>query len=188
MGHCVDYLTFDLATSKSEITSSCNRRAVMDGDYHSSLNNSIRFIDKVYDSREEAENAIDKMDNGWYDQIAVKYRHGQAKGKSVDALKERHKAAFIKWQKADREYHFANAKAALITCQSCGGKIPNKYMRNKNYCPICNADMRPETVRSRIAKLKANYNALGEKLAEAERQASKKSNDIKWLVKIEYHI
>ena len=83
-------------------------------------------------------------------------------------------------------FHFANAKSEYIGCKNCGSKIARKYLR-RNFCPVCDADLRPETTLNRIAALRTKAEKSSDALkAELTKQALKAKN-VRWLVKIEFH-
>lgn len=74
MGHAIKHLIFDSNTSAIAILDECNESANYDGaDYRDPIDR-IRYIDKTFESREEAEKYIETADQGWYDQLAVKFK------------------------------------------------------------------------------------------------------------------
>lgn len=81
---------------------------------------------------------------------------------------------------------YTDAKAEYIGCKNCGSKIARKYLR-RNFCPVCNADLRPETTLNRIAALKEKADKSSDTLkAELTKQAMKAKN-VRWKIKIEFH-
>lgn len=77
MSHAIRFLDYHCSTSKKSILKDLNRFAYDSegcGEYHGN----ITFHDTpVYKNREEAEEAIKKIDNGWYDDHVVRYRQGR---------------------------------------------------------------------------------------------------------------
>ena len=76
MSHAIRYLDYHCSISEKAILKDLNSFAYdlqETGGYHGNL----KFHkEPVYKNREEAEKAIEKMDNGWYDDHAVRYRDG----------------------------------------------------------------------------------------------------------------
>ena len=143
-----------------------------------------------YDSRywDEARIKIEHLDKGWYDCIAVKYydAYNIPETEKIKALRAANTQAYCKYNELASAFHFTNAKAEYIGCKNCGSKIARKYLR-RNFCPVCNADLRPETTLNRIAALKAKADKSSDTLkAELTKQAMKAKN-VRWLVKIEFH-
>lgn len=163
------------------------------GEGASGLPYPIRWIDKTFPNIETAQQYIEEHDNGWYDQLAVKFLdYSEVKVKETKAyekLVEKRVDAIRRMNDLEHTFHFANAKSAFIGCKNCGSKISSKYLRT-NYCPVCNYDMRPETVQERIKKARQNAKELEKKLAEEQRkmeEKQKKSAKVRWLVKVEWH-
>lgn len=163
------------------------------GEGASGLPYPIRWIDKTFPNIEAAQQYIEEHDNGWYDQIAVKFLdYSDVKLKETKAyekLVEKRIDAIRRMNDLEHTFHFANVKSAFIGCKNCGSKISSKYLRT-NYCPVCNYDMRPETVQERIKKARQNAKELEKKLAEEQRkmeEKQKKSAKVRWLVKVEWH-
>lgn len=86
-------------------------------------------------------------------------------------------------------FHFKDAKAEYIGCRHCGSKIARKHLRNNN-CPVCGADLRPESTLKAIASAYDSYNKANNRLQEEIKKENAKKRDkaeIRWLVKVEYH-
>lgn len=67
--------------------------------------------------------------------------------------------------------------------------VPRLHENNlrRNFCPVCDADLRPETTLNRIAALRTKAEKSSDALkAELTKQALKAKN-VRWLVKIEFH-
>lgn len=68
VGHSVQYYEIEVAKGKEGqmyIENIANEDAINEGDYNSSLNSEIRWIDEIYDDYNSVEKAIDKYDKGW---------------------------------------------------------------------------------------------------------------------------
>ena len=77
MSHQIRYLTYHCSTSEKAILKDLNRFAY-DPEETSGYHGNIKFYrEPVYKTREEAEEAIRKMDKGWYDDYAVRFREGR---------------------------------------------------------------------------------------------------------------
>ncbi len=157
----------------------------------SGLPNDIRWINVTLDSYDEAYNYIEGHDNGWYDQLAVKYRSYPdfKPSKTYLTLKERYEKNKNRLNDLINKIHYSDVKSSFIGCKVCGSKISSKYIKT-NYCPVCQADLRPATVLERIKAAELAVEKADKELhAELKklREKNKKKAVIKWLVKIEYH-
>ena len=74
--HEIRYLDFLGSKSESAIVKECGRIADTNGDYKGQIRG-IRFKDAVLKDRSEAEQWIVRNDNGWYDNLAVRYKDGK---------------------------------------------------------------------------------------------------------------
>lgn len=79
MSHAIRYLDYHCSTSEKAILKDIGRFAY-DPQETSGYHGNIKFHrEPVYKNRDEAEAAIGKLDNGWYDDHAVMYREGRKK-------------------------------------------------------------------------------------------------------------
>ena len=191
MGHAIDYLSFDYNTSRKAIYAECESYAAEDRDTHCPLE-PIDYYDKQFNSREEAEEYIDKIDKHWYHQIAVSYRHQNnfKPSKALEKLQHRKAKAYNDYCEAESAFHFKNHKSQTVGCSKCGSKLALAYLK-RNTCPLCGSDLRPTTTLEKIAKLKSNYDKLCKEYKakeHEERMKNIKKAELHWLVKIEYHI
>lgn len=77
MSHAIQYLNYHCSVSEHAILKDLNSFAY-DPQETSSYHGNLKFHhEPVYKNREEAEEAIKKLDNGWYDDHAVRYRDGR---------------------------------------------------------------------------------------------------------------
>lgn len=187
MSHNIQYFIFDRENiNKIKVEANLNTYAAManPGEGSSGLGSKIRWLDKICDTETDARDYIKSVDEGWYDQIAVRFRVPVETARTKE-LRSRLIAAREKAREADAVIHFANAKAAFISCPHCKSKIAQPYIKT-NFCPVCGADIRPASALDKVQKAVQKCRDLEEKLHQAEREAAKKG-EIKWLVKIEYH-
>lgn len=153
----------------------------------SGLCNSIRWLPAICNTEEEARVYIHTHDKGWYDQLAVRFRSPEKPSPATQELERKMLEAECKHRELQHKFHFADAKAEYIGCKTCGSRIARKYLLT-NFCPVCRADMRPETVLKQIKNSTEKVDKLRTKLEEQRCKDAAKSKNLKWLVKIEYHI
>lgn len=84
-------------------------------------------------------------------------------------------------------------KSAYVSCKNCGSKLASSYFGGRlgNNCPICGADLRPESTLTAINNAKANAEKAKKELRVEEKKInnkSKKNAKVVWLVKTEYHV
>lgn len=194
MGHEKQYVTYPESVNKKSVQSEWDAivRQICWQEGASGLCSSIRWIDKICASYEEAEEYIKRHDNGWYDQLAVKYLDysGVQPDKKLLELQKRVNILYEVYLQKANNIHYAGAKAKYITCKCCGSSISREHLRG-NHCPVCKADMRPDSTQQRIVSAKASYeNALCTLKAEQKKyqEKCKKQAKVRWLVKIEYHV
>ncbi len=201
MGHQICERSFPYTTSKSVISAECNSEAEKYSDCGSALYSPIRFItSKVYESQTKAEEAIEALDNGWYDSIAVPYLAYE--GVKVVYTQE-HKRTVERYQEADKKYRALAIKqhytpqtvtSKTVSCKHCGTRYMVEHLRG-NRCCNCGQDLRPKSTLDRLEKMRANVDALHQRcneLADKCRRDTirrKKLSATKmWLVKYEYHV
>lgn len=157
----------------------------------SGLNGNIRWINYICESRDEAYEYIEAHDNGWYDQVAVKFKeypefkHTKKYDTLVDKLGEVQK----KFNALESKVHYAGVVSKFIGCKKCGSKIASAYIKS-NYCPVCGEDLRPATVLKTVNNYKEKISQLQKEIKEEGKKIQKKMEKqatIKWLTKIEYH-
>ena len=79
MSHAIQYLDYHCSTSEKQILKDLNRFAY-DPEERSGYHGNLKFHrDIVCKNRDEAKNAIDKLDRCWYDDHAVFYMDGRKK-------------------------------------------------------------------------------------------------------------
>ena len=192
MGHAIEHYIYDVNTDKRKIESIMNERAREEGDYHSGLNQSIRWIDHICEDRDKAYEYIDSHDQGWYNQLAVKFREyptGEPT-KTLLTLKERVKKEHEKRNAYEKAHSVSSFKAEYIGCPNCGSKLKKSLLRTDS-CPLCRTELRSKTTIETIQRYKENIKKLNTQIREEERKINQRNiqkSKIKWLVKIEYHI
>ena len=85
--------------------------------------------------------------------------------------------------------HYGNVSSSFVTCRNCRSKIAQSYIK-RNYCPVCNSDMRPPSALETLKRLKERHDSLKKEYQKELNKQKAKYEDpkyYKWLVKIEYH-
>lgn len=194
MGHEIRHETYPENVDKKKVQAEWDAavRRICYQEGASGLGSPIRWLDKVCGSYEEAEEYIRSKDSGWYDQLAVRYLdfHGIKPSRKMVELQERVEMLEASYTVKANTFHFANIQAAYVTCKGCGSKISRTHLK-RNQCPVCGADMRPDSTLKSIASAKASWEkALAAlKVEEKKHQEKcKKQAKVRWLVKVEYHV
>ena len=77
MSHCVGYNDYHCSVSQRQILKDLNSFA-FDPEETSGYHGDLKFHEEpVYKNRDEAKLAIERLDKGWYDDHAVRYRDGR---------------------------------------------------------------------------------------------------------------
>lgn len=193
MGHAINYIIVDRnadrATVIADICEEVEHSAWQEGgSYNGTLKKGSHWHEgTVYDSEEDAREAISRFDNGWYDDYAVLFRDTSA---LESAATKRIAGQIAKTKEKKRDYieanHVTGRKSAFIGCSCCGSKLSREHLK-RDACPLCGADLRSETVCSRIEGFNEKLQELESRLTDEKKKLAKKA-PIKWLVKYEYHI
>lgn len=194
--------TFSENCDRKKVLSRMSSISARNDEYHHGIGR-INWKDdmKPFSSEGEAYDYVKRNLFGDYEQVAVPFlrtekAEEQVKGhprleaayrKVKEALQKSHDAR-NEWFHLNENFHFEDAKSAYIECRHCGSKISKKYLRT-NYCPVCNSDMRPQSLLDRISAKKKKADDLEKKASSMEKELNKKLKSEKmWLVKIEYHV
>ena len=145
----------------------------------------------VYACRQDAEDAIGRMDKGFYDDHAVLYYDVDSLKPTavMNNIKTRHDETMMKRETliaSSRDW--AGRKSKYVSCEHCGSKLNIERRRSifTYTCPLCRNDLRSETVRNRIKAYDENIKELrGKYVKEMKKLKSKAA--VKWLVKMEVH-
>lgn len=184
--HNIRYLTYEEKLDKRKVLADIEDIAREDGDGYSSRLTWHEGIEPL-ESYEKAKEFIQKKDNGWYDDHAVRFYDysGAAKTKKM----EEYEAKIKELNKAKMEYKAKHSvhefKAMYIGCQNCGSRLNKEFIVGES-CPLCRSDLRSKTTVDKLKwyddKIKDCHDRI-----EVERTKQKKNRKVKWLVKIEYH-
>ena len=187
--HAVEYFTVAdrgeiMRTAQEYAYYNTDREENPSGDYHGQMTIHDDIICESYD---DAVETIDRLDRGFYDDHAVRYKDKDAlkPTKQMEALKAKGDKLIgdrIAYAKA----HQPQArKSEFAGCKKCGSKISLKYL-NGNKCPVCRNDLRPEYVLERLKKYDADLEATQKKYAELKKKQTGKC-PIRWAFKVEVH-
>lgn len=150
------------------------------------LYNKIRWLDsKVYASHDEAIEAIERLDKGAYDQLAVLFYDVESvRDDKVKDLQAKEIEARKEYERRDNELYPKKVTADYIGCKKCGSRLARKLLYT-NFCPVCKGDFRSETALKSIEAAKAKWNKARDNVCAYIEKKGKKN--VRWLVKIEYH-
>lgn len=198
MGHAVDFLSFDTKMSKEAIQNECDQWANDNCDHYETgpgfhgLPSRVNFSNRIFDDYASAADYLDKT-TGNYSEIAVQYRKYPPLKKTAEMqrLFDQEKKATLQLEKLN-EPHYKGTTVKTVRCKSCGSAIATAYCGDtwRNKCPVCKADMRPESKIQQVKKCEARLLATRRKLTAAEQEANKKQMEkaeLCWLVACEVH-
>lgn len=190
MAHNVEYYTYPAKTNTAKINAELQAYAsnATWKEGGGGLSSPIRFIDRTLEDYQAAEDFLKQNDNGWYDQLAVKYRQPKAgkTTKKLESLKAKLEEARKERQALNQEVPAKNFKADFVGCRHCKSKLNKAYIET-NFCPVCHGDMRADTTLKKLQALSEKIQKLETDIQAEERALTEKYAEIFWLVKIEYH-
>ena len=194
MSHNIEHFTYTKNVDKAAVQKELDNYVALE-DWQegcSGLYHNIRWLeDKVYDNCDDALEAIEKLDRGNYDQIAVLYNEISPRMRNSNGVDPKLAELEQKVREAEKEmnrrHHILYADtvtAAFIGCKECGSKLARKYIRG-NACPVCSSDLRPEHMIKSFNVAKNRWLKAKENTRNYINRHGKKT--VMWLVKIEYH-
>lgn len=199
MGHAIGLLDFDIDMDKKKIQQKCD----VYGDHNCALEERgwimglglgsyVNFTNQVFDSYDEAADYL-YTTTGNYRQTAVKYKvyPPTKETQSIRDLKRRIKEYHDRISELNKP-HFHNVKSATVKCKCCGSSLSTTYCGKSysNNCPVCKAELRPQSVLDKIKKYKSTLGELDKKLkTEIKKENAKQEKKVKlrWLVCCEVH-
>lgn len=194
MGHNVRYAEYPENVDRNKVQADWDNYVRHEdwGEGASGLPGKIRWLDcSPFDSRESAESYIRSVDNGWYDQLAVRYKDVEiVKSRRYQYLEKRLHDLKNEYEKKNSICYATTVKSEYIGCKSCGSRLASKYIQHTNKCPLCRNDLRSPTTLASLERLNGRIQDTLKLLKEEDRRLAKKQEkhaDVKWLVKIEYH-
>lgn len=197
MGHCCQILTFSEKVSKKEISERCGRWATCNCDLeerggfgYDTLD--VHFTEKIFDCYEDAEQYLEST-FGDYREIAVRYKKYPKlePNKAIEDLKRRLDEYQKRICKIDVP-HYANVTQSTVKCKNCGSSLSTKYCGKtyNNLCPVCKAELRPESVMKKRDSYKKTLSELQQKLKAEDRKQNQKNAskaEMFWAVACEVH-
>lgn len=189
--HNISYYTYPEKCNKKEVEEELNahvaRQTYQEGGH--GLDSPIRWLNmEPLPDYDAAVKAIESHDRGWYDQLAVRYRElpANVSSKKIEELKNKAAEVYQTLMQLEKKVAAKDFKAQLVSCKKCGSKLNKDYL-NSNFCPLCRADMRSDTMQKRLATLRKRHQELQEALRKEQAALAAKKGKVMWLVKIEYH-
>jgi DNA-directed RNA polymerase subunit RPC12/RpoP len=156
--------------------------------------------DKVCNSREEAEEFLNTLAyfNNFVSIYAVKYKDASfVKNAEFKDVRSRMNIAVNAYYIARSEFHFADSKEDTVECKSCGSRISVNKLKERmgeerNFCPVCGGDLRPEKALERIEKFAGKRAELVDEYIRVKKDARLYANavdnaEINCLIRIEYY-
>ena len=190
--HEIRYFKYDEDTNKKEIENEMYDISIKYSDYGGKINRRIRWLDNICEDEESAYKYIESFDNGYYDQLAVRFRvyPNCEPTKTLFSLKERKQKEIVKRNDYEKAHSIASFKVEYVGCSKCGSKLKRTLIR-ENSCPLCKAELRSKTTLETIKRYENNIDRLEQQIKEEQKKTNKKNikkSKVKWLVKIEYHV
>ena len=144
---------------------------------------------KTYDSREEAEKAIKRLDTGFCSDHAVLfYQHEQGKPTAqMKSISDQIVKLNQRYNEYLKNHDVKNFKASFIGCPKCQSKIAKSYIKN-SICPVCFSSFKSTSTIEEEKKMSARIRELQQKYHDLSEANNKKMPAKKmFLVKIEWH-
>jgi len=184
--HNICYLVEDENVKRSLIMDEICERASEDGHGYYSR---FTWHDEIspVKNREEAEAIIKKLDNGCYDDHAVRFFDYSNTKKTAKIAEYEAKIAEYRKGKADytKRHSIKVLSAEYIGCAKCGSRL-NKKLLVGEFCPVCRNDLRSKTT---LDKLEWYDDKIADYTCRIKIEQAKQTKvaKIKWLIKYEYH-
>ena len=188
MSHNIRYASYAETVNKNAVQSEWDEYVRMEDwqEGATGLVHPIRWLEsKIYPTRDEAEEAIKRLDNGWYDQLAVRYYCPvEVKSEKLDELTKACIETRSEYDKRDRALYAERVTSAYIGCRNCGSRLSRQHIRS-NSCPVCRNELRPDHMLKWVDVARRKWEKACQTKEAWVNKHSKKI--IRWLVKIEYH-
>ena len=189
MGHACSILTFPEKMSNKEISKKCGEWATYNCDLQERGGYGydyldVRFTNKIFDCYEDAEKYLNDT-FGCYSEIAVRYKKYPKvqPNKAISDLERRIMEYATRITEID-ELHYKGVTQATVKCKKCGSSLSTEYCGKTyhNSCPVCRAELRPEST----MKKRESYQKTMKDLKEKLRSEEKKQN-LRNAAKVEYY-
>lgn len=187
MSHNIEYGIYAENVDKKKVQTYWDQHAAH-ADRHegcTGLYQDIRWLPDICASEADAYDMIERKDRGNYDQLAVRFRAAatpSAKLKDLNArLGDTRNALFM----LEQDIHYSHTTAKFVSCKRCGSALSRTHLKS-NFCPMCGNDLRPQSVRDKVARAKEKVKKLEQQIRDEEKKNNQKGK-LFWLVKVEYH-
>lgn len=169
----------------------CDRYENPDGTYHGNMK---IFENKIFSCVEDADAFIERYsDAGDYRDCAVRYYDtiyvdSHPTKKLTNLMQQITKLQEAK-KDFEKESRVQNRKSKSITCPKCGSRLSLDYLKG-NICPLCETDLRSDTVLSRLKSFDERIVQAKKQYRQALEEARKNcrnKNSILWRFKVEVH-
>lgn len=186
----IEYLKFDGALTMEEVEKKCDEyvNTKTEGKVEG-LPTPIRMIKKeTVKNKEIAESIFQESDYGYYDSMALKVYL------NVEKLMPKYETLLNEIMDLQskiltlRTPHFEDFKSKLFSCKACGSKLATEYLKTIT-CPLCENDLRPESIKEREKKLHTRLEKKEKERKGLEDKGKDKPSLVRkemWYVKIEY--
>ncbi len=173
--------TFNYSLSKNDIFSEVYDNLVNSNpswDYRGHLDN-IRFVENtVYRSCDEATEALHRIQRDSRDNVAVPFWDFDDRiREKLREYDERTAKAHERLEKALAERWLPTVSSRLVTCRTCGSALSREHLlkrelqgRYYDHCPVCNGDLKPNSMRERINSLRNSWEKAKAVRAEEEKK------------------
>lgn len=198
MSHAIEYLSFPITESKSDIEAECDAWGDANRDHNEGgVDGLADYIDwrddMVFDDYDSAYSYLSTHSAGNYGEMAVKYKKYPKiePTKTMLNLERRINEYTERISVLDRP-HYKNVQQATVKCKCCGSSLATEYCGKTyhNNCPVCNAELRPQSVLEKRDNYCRTLRELRDKLKEEQKKHEKKLESkakIRWLVCCEVH-
>lgn len=191
MSHNIEYYDYPETDGKKEIEAELASYVQHETWQEGGSMSPIRWLKQSpLPDRDAAEQFIKRHDKGWYDCLAVRYKE-PVMTQAIRAAQKAEAAAWKKWRDLDNEVYVTTLTSEFISCKACKSRLNRKMLAIPkigilgNACPVCHAELRPKSTLERIDRAKKAAEKASEHTNEVARK-NKKQN-VRWLVKVEYH-
>lgn len=154
------------------------------GDFQTVHRVDYTYLDRVFNSYNEAHKfALEKAEK-WVTVVAVRYVEVDFKpnAKVTKMLAQKKAVDQEIFALRHQKHHITGMK----TCPQCKSKINFNYLK-AHACPVCDEDMRPKATVSKLRRLESKSSVLGKRIekeyaAIKEKALKKKNNPVNTLV------
>lgn len=92
----------------------------------------------------------------------------------------------MRYRALDEELYVNTITANFISCRFCHSKL-NRIHISTNRCPVCKAELRPESKLQAIREAQRKLDVANQQLQDETDKLAKAYGTVKWLVKYEFH-